>query len=152
LANAASSSSPVMDFGSGDGAAESASGESRDIAVGDLDELSMNAGSLGESSILHQSIELVRQRSCNHYYHGPRARLRGMRQMPASVNGVWPRAITIVEKLDGKKAQQTPYSQLVYRNVCTEEDPSCSVAISPTRQCVAFGCKSGVELYWVSIP
>ncbi|KAF2481066.1 hypothetical protein BDY17DRAFT_311857 [Neohortaea acidophila] len=38
---------------------------------------------------------------------------------------------------------------MLYRDICTAEDQPHSVAISPTRQCVAFGCKSGVELYWV---
>ncbi|KAK3047232.1 hypothetical protein LTR09_011332 [Extremus antarcticus] len=122
---------------------------SRDINVGELDELSVNAGSVGESSMLHQSVELVTHRSWTHFYHGRRARLRGMRQMPAPTNGVWPRALAFDEDGDDQGAELQPHSRLVYRNVCTEDDPPESIAISPARQCVAFGCKSGVELYWV---
>lgn len=37
----------------------------------------------------------------------------------------------------------------VYKNLCSAHDPPLSVAICPQRQCVAFGCKSGVELQWI---
>ncbi|KAK5164021.1 uncharacterized protein LTR77_010112 [Saxophila tyrrhenica] len=147
VTNEASSSSAVIDFGSSDEAASSPTRGRRDVTVGDFDELSVNAGSMGESNILHQCIEVVTQRSWAHYYHGRRARLRGMRHTPAVMNGVWPRALTISG--GEKNKEQLSYSQLVYRNVCMDEDPPTSIAISPTRQCVAFGCKSGVELYWI---
>ncbi|OAQ68733.1 cefP protein [Pochonia chlamydosporia 170] len=37
----------------------------------------------------------------------------------------------------------------VYRNICQADDPPRSVAICPQRNCVAFGCASGIELHWV---
>lgn len=37
----------------------------------------------------------------------------------------------------------------VYRNFCHSDDPPRSVAICPQRNCVAFGCGSGIELHWV---
>lgn len=36
----------------------------------------------------------------------------------------------------------------VYRNLGTDSDYPRSVAICPQRKCVAFGCRSGVELHW----
>ncbi|KAK3700032.1 hypothetical protein LTR37_016192 [Vermiconidia calcicola] len=144
LTNTAAGSAPVMDFGDG----ATASNAAREIAVGDFDELSLNAASVG-SSILHQSVEIVTQRSWVQYFHGPRARLRGMREMPASSNGVWPQELSLAAKCNGRHDGGDSSSHIVYRNICTEQDPPCSVAISPTRQCMAFGCKSGVELYWI---
>ena len=37
----------------------------------------------------------------------------------------------------------------IYRNLCSIDDPPCSVAISPQRRCVAFGSGKGIELHWV---
>ncbi|QDS72832.1 hypothetical protein FKW77_006906 [Venturia effusa] len=37
----------------------------------------------------------------------------------------------------------------LYRHLCSDEDPPRSVAICPQRQCVAFGCSTGLELHWV---
>ena len=145
LNNASTASAPVMDLGIGDGAGAS------DVPVGDIDELSLNAGSIGESSFLHQSVEIVTQRSWAEYFHSPRAHLRGIRQLPASRNGVWPSTLNFTDKGKGKKSAAKSLPQLVYRNVCTENDPPISIAISPTRQCVAFGCEAGVELYWVGM-
>jgi hypothetical protein len=141
-----------MDFWASHSLAPSGSSGSYEIDVGELDELTLNAGSLGESGILHSSSttpSTLRHRF-NHYYHNGRARLRGMRHMSAAKSGVWPKDITLAEKKDGKEDHQSLYGQLIYRNVCMQEDLPLSVAISPTRQCVAFGCKAGVELYWVS--
>jgi hypothetical protein len=36
-----------------------------------------------------------------------------------------------------------------YQNLCTVQDPPISVAICPQRQCIAFGCRTGVELHWI---
>ena len=143
LNNASTASAPIMDLGIGDGAGSS------EVTVGDLDELSLNAGSVGESSFLHQSVEIATQQTWAEYFHSPRAHLRGIRRLPASRNGVWPSALNFNEKGKGKKSEAKPLPQIVYRNVCTENDPPISIAISTTRQCVAFGCKAGVELYWV---
>ncbi|KAF7509686.1 hypothetical protein GJ744_007557 [Endocarpon pusillum] len=37
----------------------------------------------------------------------------------------------------------------IYKNLCSIHDPPKSVAICPQRQCVAFGCNTGVELHWI---
>jgi hypothetical protein len=133
-----------MDFGDNDGAGSS------EVTAGGFDELSVNAASIGESTFLHQSVEIVTQRTWSDYFHGGRARLRGIRQLPPlSGNGVWPSALNFNEKERGKKSDVRSLPQVVYRNICFEDDPPISIAISPTRQCVAFGCKAGVELYWV---
>jgi hypothetical protein len=143
LNNTSTALAPIMDLGMGDGAGAS------EVPVGDLDELSLNAGSVGESSFLHQSVGIATQQTWAEYFHSPRAHLRGIRRLPASRNGVWPSALNFNEKGNGKKAEAKSLPQIVYRNACTENDPPISIAISPTRQCVAFGCKAGVELYWV---
>lgn len=132
-----------MDFGAGDGIRFS------DIAIGDFDEASPSAESIGERSFFHQSVEIVTHRSWAEYFHGPHARLRGMRRMSTSTNGVWPNDLNFAENGKGTRGETKALPQIVYRNVCTEEDPPASVAISPTRQCIAFGCKAGVELYWI---
>ena len=143
---AAPHNAPVIDFGTGD--ATGASDMIREVPVGDFDELSLNMESLGASSILHQSVEILTQHTWSEYLHGRRNRLKGMCQMPASSNGVRPASINLEVKGKGKEdTKQRP--QIVWRNICTEEDPPYSVAVSPTRQCVAFGSKAGVELYWV---
>lgn len=36
----------------------------------------------------------------------------------------------------------------VYQSICFPDDPPRSVAIHPQRNCVAFGCSGGIELYW----
>jgi hypothetical protein len=87
-----------MDFGDNDGAGSS------EVAAGDFDELSMNAASIGESTFLHQSVEIVTQRTWAEYVHGGRARLRGIRQLPPLCgNGVWPSALNFNEKGKGKE-------------------------------------------------
>ena len=37
----------------------------------------------------------------------------------------------------------------VYQRIGSPHDPPSSVAICPQRRCVAFGCKSGIDLHWV---
>ncbi|KAE8152416.1 F-box domain protein [Aspergillus avenaceus] len=37
----------------------------------------------------------------------------------------------------------------IYRDICSAEDPPCSVSVCPGRRCVAFGSGSGIELRWV---
>jgi len=37
----------------------------------------------------------------------------------------------------------------VYHSLCSPDDPPQSVAICPSRRCLAFGCSSGIELHWV---
>lgn len=44
-------------------------------------------------------------------------------------------------------ASSAPLS--IYQSLCSEDDPPRSVAICPTRRCVAFGCAAGIELHWV---
>ena len=150
IVNIAPDAAPIMDLATGDGTG--ARDVFWDVPVGHFDELSLNAASTGSRTILHQSVEMLTQHTWSEFFRGRRARLRGMRQMPASSNGFWPGTLTFEDMSRGSKGKSGEVesrSQIVYRNICTEEDPPCSVAISPARQCVAFGCKSGVELYWV---
>lgn len=143
LNDTSATTSSIMDFG------DTAQPRSNDVIAGDFDELSVNAASFGESAFLHQSVEIVTQRNWAEYFHAGRARLRGLRHLPRSNNGVWPSALNFNERRRGKQLEARPLPQVVYRNICFDDDPAISIAISPTRQCVAFGCKSGVELYWV---
>ena len=143
LNNTSATHAPVMDFGEGD------KPRSREVLVGEFDELSVNAASFGEATFLHQSVDIVTQRSLAQYFHAGRARLRGTRRLPRSDNGVWPGALNFNQRGGEKQSQAKALPQIVYRNICFDEDPAISIAISPTRQCVAFGCKAGVELYWV---
>lgn len=139
-----------MDLDTGDDVPSRVAGSIvRDVPVGDFDELSVNAESVGERTILHQAVEIAMQRRWTHYYHRSRARLRGVRRMPVPLNGVWPGTMDLASSEDIKQRSLESPQQIVYRNVCTDEDPPYSVAISPIRRCVAFGCQSGVELYWV---
>lgn len=64
-------------------------------------------------------------------------------------NGLWPAELTLLEKSKGKSKALALRPTAVYRKVCFETDPPLSVAVSQTRQCVAFGSAKGVELYWV---
>lgn len=115
----------------------------RDIPVGDLDDVSSTAGSIGERTILHQSVEIATHRRWTHYYHASRARLRGMRRMPDQAERAW------TAESSTEKEAPVARQRIVYRNLCTSEDPPISVAISPVRQCIAFGSRGGIELYWV---
>jgi hypothetical protein len=40
-------------------------------------------------------------------------------------------------------------SRSIYRSICQEDDPPRAIALCPQRNCVAFGCASGIELHWV---
>ncbi|KIW01348.1 uncharacterized protein PV09_07120 [Verruconis gallopava] len=40
-------------------------------------------------------------------------------------------------------------SRSFYHQLCFEDDPPRSVAICPQRQCVAFGCSTGLDLHWI---
>lgn len=148
----ASKTAPNMDLDTGDSDIRYRDSAVRDVAVGELDELSVSAGSIGERTILHQSVEIAMQRRWTHYYHGSRARLRGMRRMPASTSAVWPETLDLPEDSSRKQLKRPPPHETVYRNVCTDQDPPYSVAISPSKRCVAFGCVGGIELYWVCGP
>jgi len=37
----------------------------------------------------------------------------------------------------------------VYHSLCSPDDPPRSVAICPSRSCLAFGCAAGIELHWI---
>lgn len=142
-----------MDLDAGD--SQDTSGRStvvREVPVGDFDSLSATAESTGSQTILHQSVEIAYQRRWTHHYQRSRARLTGMRRMPVSRNGLWPGALHVSESQDStiaKRPGPDARHEIVYRNVCTDNDPPISVAISPIRRCVAFGCQGGVELYWI---
>lgn len=121
----------------------------QEIAVGEFDELSINAASIGSHDVLHQSVELGTAPTWSGYLQNHRSRFRGVRRMPASSNGLWPSSLNMTDKGKGKAKGVVLRPQTVYHNVCSEQDPPCSVAVSPARQCVAFGCKGSVELFWV---
>ncbi|KAJ5267655.1 hypothetical protein N7478_010463 [Penicillium angulare] len=36
-----------------------------------------------------------------------------------------------------------------FYNVCSEDHPPRTVALSPGRRCIAFGCAGGIEIHWV---
>lgn len=55
--------------------------------------------------------------------------------------------------LDGPECKAGPIEVIaratgVYANLGTSSDAPRSVAICPQRKCVAFGCRSGIELHW----
>lgn len=143
LFNTAAASAPIMDFG------EAYRLRSHEVTVGEFDELSVNAASFGETTFLHQSVEVCTHRRWADYLHAGRARLRGTRHVPRSENGIWPQSLTFGGSEEEKQSQNRVVPEIVYRNICFDDDPATSIAISPTRQCIAFGCKAGVELYWV---
>jgi hypothetical protein len=37
----------------------------------------------------------------------------------------------------------------IYHSLCSPETPPRSIAICPSRRCVAFGCDTGIELHWI---
>jgi hypothetical protein len=53
-----------------------------------------------------------------------------------------------VDLITGKLVSIDLGARKVYKNLCSVQDPPKSVAVCPQRQCVAFGCKTGVELHW----
>jgi len=52
------------------------------------------------------------------------------------------------ERYAAAGSSTTGSERLEYHSICSEHDLPRSVAVSATG-CVAFGCKGGVELYWV---
>lgn len=148
LSTPSSSACAVVDWGVL-GAPTTSTSRAREVFVGNFDELSLNAGSLGSSSLLHSSVQLADQALWCEESHGLRSGQPGIRRTSASHNN--PQSDTLY--LTKKDANATVYRELcasvVYKDICMGHDPPRSVAISPTRQCVAFGCMAGVELYWV---
>lgn len=43
----------------------------------------------------------------------------------------------------------TPGPLSIYHSLCSPDDPPRSVAICPSRRCLAFGCAAGIELHWI---
>ena len=68
---------------------------------------------------------------------------------PSTETPLPPRDVSVhIQPLDKAIPVETgPRS--IYRNLCSPDDPPLSVAICPQRQCVAFGCSTGIELHWV---
>jgi hypothetical protein len=125
----------------------------RDITMGEVDELSINAGSLGASTLLHPSTNVASQLSWVRYDRDSKARWSGIRSVQSASDTAWPDELENVEIVKGKmsKSKQPSLLPNVFRNICDENDPPISLAISPTRSSVAFGNKTGVELHWVRI-
>lgn len=46
---------------------------------------------------------------------------------------------------DGSRQEQPA----MYHSLCSPDDPPRSVAICPSRRCIAFGCAAGIELHWI---
>ena len=44
-----------------------------------------------------------------------------------------------------------PNEQTVYHDLCYPDDPPRTVAICPSRSCVAFGCNAGIQLHWIDV-
>ena len=57
--------------------------------------------------------------------------------------------ITVHDPLTGSSVGIERGVRRIYKNLCTVYNPPQSVAICPQRQCVAFGCRNGVELHWI---
>lgn len=53
------------------------------------------------------------------------------------------------EPISGSAVPVVLGTRRIYKSLCSLQDPPTSVAICPQRQCVAFGCKTGVELQWI---
>lgn len=45
----------------------------------------------------------------------------------------------------------SPTPSVMYTNLGTHGDEPRSVAVCPDRKCVAFGCRTGIELHWVDM-
>ncbi|TKA73223.1 hypothetical protein B0A49_04892 [Cryomyces minteri] len=63
-----------------------------------------------------------------------------------------PNSISDNDDEDEEESVSVPVSagpRSLYRHLCSDDDPPRSVAICPSRRCVAFGCSAGIELHWV---
>ncbi|KAK1093904.1 hypothetical protein LTR48_001403 [Friedmanniomyces endolithicus] len=126
-------------------------GPSRDVSLGSLDELSLDAGSTGSRELLHHSVVLGSSRTWSEYVRNRRSRVRGIRAMRSSRSQLLAAELDPTHKGKDKAGVLAMSPSRIYRNVCWENDPPLSVAVSPNGQCVAFGSAKGVELYWEDI-
>ncbi|KAK1069763.1 hypothetical protein LTR12_006795 [Friedmanniomyces endolithicus] len=126
-------------------------GTSRNVSLGSLDELSLNAGSTGSRELLHHSVVLRSSRTWSEYVRNRRSRVRGIRAMRSSRSQLLAAELDPPHKGKEKAGVLTMSPSRIYRNVCWENDPPLSVAVSPNGHCVAFGSAKGVELYWEDI-
>ncbi|KZF26829.1 hypothetical protein L228DRAFT_19358 [Xylona heveae TC161] len=62
---------------------------------------------------------------------------------------ITPKSREVKALLEGSGIGRETGPHSIYRNLCSNEDPPRSVAVCPSRRCVAFGCSAGVELHWV---
>ncbi|KAK0862798.1 hypothetical protein LTR87_016452 [Friedmanniomyces endolithicus] len=126
-------------------------GPSRNVSIGSLDELSLNAGSTGSRELLHHSVVLGSSRTWSEYVRNRRSRVRGIRAMRSSRSQLLAAELDLTHKGKDKAGVLAMSPSRIYSNVCWENDPPLSVAVSPNGQCVAFGSAKGVELYWEDI-
>ncbi|KAK0307204.1 hypothetical protein LTR01_005850 [Friedmanniomyces endolithicus] len=145
------SGSHIRATGSLDGDNPRPGGPSRNVSLGSLDELSLNAGSTGSRELLHQSVVLGSSRTWAEYVRNRRSRVRGIRAMRSSRNQLLAAELDPIHKGKDKFGILAMTPSRIYRNVCWENDPPLSVAVSPNGQCAAFGSAKGVELYWEDI-
>ena len=139
LQNTASDTASVMDFETGD--------VGGDVPVDNVDATSSGLASLGSGDILHQSIPTPFRQNRSVFFHDHEACLPTTHRM-------YQRSSSQASSEAGTEEVSEPLwslPKLVYKDVCTFKDQPYSVAISPSRQCVAFGCQTGVELYWVCV-
>lgn len=59
----------------------------------------------------------------------------------------WPTLLPTTESCPSIPTSSAPLS--IYHSLCSPDDPPRSVAICPSRRCLAFGCGAGIELHWV---
>ena len=95
------------------------------------------------------SIEITTPASLTEYVADYEARLNDEHHTPLVINAAYSSDPPTMALSKDKVSDLVMRPQHVYTNLCTDNDPPYSVATSPTRHCTAFGCKSGVELYWV---
>ncbi|KAK0840858.1 hypothetical protein LTR02_013232 [Friedmanniomyces endolithicus] len=126
-------------------------GPSRNVSLGSLDELSLNADSTGSRELLHHSVVLGSSRTWAEYVRNRRSQVRGIRAMRSSRSQLLAAELDPTHKGKDKAGVLAMSPSRIYRNVCWENDPPLSVAVSPNGQCIAFGSAKGVELYWEDI-
>lgn len=145
IRNVATETDPVMDLDSGDASNDFVG----DRSPGGTNATVSNAATFTTNEELQRLAESV-PGPTRGYTFDRRIRPHGLRQTAprALSNDIWQARLNL-ERIEREPPDVKLDARAVYRNICTAEDPPHSVAISPTRQCVAFGNKTGVELYWV---
>ncbi|KAK5011150.1 hypothetical protein LTR28_005304 [Elasticomyces elasticus] len=83
---------------------------------------------------------------------GWKTELRVARSKPSSFNRVQTNSPDLCYNETASEGSNVPVYRghgSLYRHLCSDDDPPRTVAICPSRSCVAFGCAAGVELHWI---